>query len=406
MVVGCDAKAFVVVSDRAARPGVLMVTGAYDPEMSGAGLQCRQLIREIRSAVDCGVLTTVTDPSLPLDDERDGIPVWRVPVDPSRFSSKVRAAWRMCRILWRTRRRFHILHFHGFSQKTVLAIVIGRCLGKAIVIKLTSVGHDDPMSMRARGALANWCYRQATMFFGVSPRFAELYREAGLPPQRFCLIPNGVDLARFSPASSDARSALRARVGVPRHAWVTLFVGFFSHEKCPDVLFEAWLPMAQRDPHQVLVLVGATRSAYYEVDPALADGIRSRAADAGVGDRVIWVERTACIEDYHRAADVFVLPSTREGLPNALLEAMACGTACVATRLPGVTDRLIDDGREGRLVPPRDVAALADALTALAADAETARAWGMRARARVAQEFSAKAMGAAYVAAYARVVTH
>jgi glycosyltransferase involved in cell wall biosynthesis len=83
-----------------------------------------------------------------------------------------------------------------------------------------------------------------------------------------------------------------------------------------------------------------------------------------------------------------------------LLEAMACGTACVATRLDGVTDTLIDDGDSGILVPPRDVPALEAALVLLASHPDRARAMGVRARERVACDFDMKSTAQAYIAAY------
>src|SRR5471032_1061996 len=92
------------------RPGVLMITGAYFPEMSGAGLQCRELVRQLRDAVNFSVLTTATERALPVVDARDGVPVFRVVVDPTRAWSKAAAILRMARMLLRERRRFHILH--------------------------------------------------------------------------------------------------------------------------------------------------------------------------------------------------------------------------------------------------------------------------------------------------------
>ena len=392
-----------LVSADAARPRVMMVTGAYFPEMSGAGLQCRELVKQLRDAVAFSVLTTVTDPTLSTDatvDARDGVPIFRVRVDPTSWWSKATAAVRITRVMVRERRRFSILHLHGFSQKTMLAIVLALLLGKRIAIKLTSVGHDDPASMKARGRGAYWCYARAAMFFGVSPRFQEIYQQSRLPASRFRLIPNGVDLTRFAPASPDERGALRAELGLPVASIVTLFIGFFSREKCPDVLFEAWARTAVDAPSRVLVLIGATRSAYHEVDAELAETIRTRAAELGLAERVIVVESTGEIEKYHRVADTFVLPSVREGLPNALLEAMACGTACIATRLPGVTDTLIENGTDGVLVPARDVPALAAALVRMAEDPSRARAMGREARARIARDFAASVMAGSYLAAY------
>lgn len=383
------------------KPGVLMVTGAYFPELSGAGLQCRALVRELHDAVSFNVLTTTTDAALPAADERDGVAVHRVFVNPGSVWSKVAAAWRTARFLLRARARYSILHLHGFSQKSMLVVIVGLLLGKRIAVKLTSVGHDDPQAIRARGRLAYWCYTRARLFFGVSPRLRALYAASGLPPERFRLIPNGVDLERFRPASLEERRALRAELGLPVASTLVLFVGFFSREKCPDLLFDAWSRVAAgADAASVLVFVGATRSRYYEVDERLAAGIRDGAARLGLESRVCFVEETREIEKYHRAADIFVLPSVREGLPNALLEAMACGAGCIATRLDGVTDTLIAHDDSGILVPARDREAFEAALARLLSQPDLAQAMGARARQRVERDFSLTRTAGEYLAAY------
>jgi glycosyltransferase involved in cell wall biosynthesis len=386
---------------RPEKPDVLMVTGAYFPELSGAGLQCRELVRALGGAVACTILTTTTDRTLPAQGQQDGVPVFRVFVGSTPVWSKVVAAVHMTWVVWRLRIHFSILHLHGFSQKSMLLVVLGLLMRKRIAIKLTSVGHDDPASMRARGRLAYWCYSRAHMLFGVSPRFEQLFAASGLPAARFRLIPNGVDVTRFRPAAREEKRALRAELGLPAPGALILFVGFFSREKSPDVLFDAWSSLAtDADNSSVLLFVGATRSQYYEVDPTLAVDIRRRASDLGLESRLCFVESTTEIERYQRAADIFVLSSVREGLPNALLEAMACATACIATRLEGVTDRLIVDSEEGLLVPPRDVSALGAALQHLLSETARARVMGQRARARIEQDFALTTTAQRYLVAY------
>ena len=383
-----------------------MIAGAYFPELSGGSLPIREIVRHLHDAGRFAVLTTTADRTLPVEDERDGVPVFRVFVDPARLWSKLGAALRMIRVVLRERRRFSILHLHGFTEKTMLLIALGLLTGKRIAITLTSVGHDDPISMKSRGRLAYWCYSRAHVFVGVSPRFQVLYERSGLPAGRFRMIPYGVDLDRFRPADPEERHALRREIGVPPGAIMILFVAFFSREKCPDVLFEAWARLAASgEGSTVLVFVGATRSSYHEVDERLAEGIRRDAIRMGLDGRIYFVEPTREIEKYHRVADIFALPSVREGLPNVVLEAMACGAASVVTRLPGVTDILIDDERSGLLVPARDVAALQAALARLVSHPDRARAMGQRARERVARDFSVTTMAQRYLAAYQALLT-
>src|SRR5207245_3252238 len=116
------------------------------------------------------------------------------------------------------------------------------------------------------------------------------------------------------------------------------------------------------------------------VDGRIAYRSAERARTLGIADRVKFVEHAADIERLYDAADVFVLPSTREGAPNVVLEAMASGLPCIVTRLPGVTDAMIDDGRNGILVEKDDRQALAAALTTVLRDRDLAQELGPRAR--------------------------
>jgi glycosyltransferase involved in cell wall biosynthesis len=379
---------------------VLMVTGAYFPELSGAGLQCRSLIRACGDRVRFRVLTTSVDPALPAQGDVEGVPVYRVLVSAT---SRVVRSFALPRLLAATCRAAagaDIVHLHGFSAKSRVVVALARLLGRRIVIKETSLGHDDGVSMKQRGGGVFRSFGRADRFVGVSPAFAARHAEAGLAEARFRLIPNGVDLERFRPPAGGERAQIRRRLGLAEGMPVVLFVGFFSRDKRPDVLFDAWTDTLAGAPESALVFVGRTRSDYAEVDPGLADRIRGDAVRLGCGARVIMIEQAAAIEDWYRAADIFVLPSAREGLPNVVLEAMASGLPCIVSRLPGVTDSLIADNENGVLVDVDDRAGFAAALNALLNDPARRAAIGGRARATVADRYSLEQTAAAYVALY------
>jgi glycosyltransferase involved in cell wall biosynthesis len=207
------------------------------------------------------------------------------------------------------------------------------------------------------------------------------------------------------PAAADVRATLRRRLGLPLDRPIVLFVGMFSRDKQPRILFDAWLGL-QRDPSlaSTLLFVGATQSAYYEIDPQLAPAMRGDAEAAGVADRLVFVDPTHQVHDYFRAADLFSLPSAREGLPIALLEAMATGLACVASRLPGSTDTIVEEGVNGQLVPSGDASALASALTVFLRDPALGVRMGTRARETVLQRYGIGPVADAWVDAYATVL--
>jgi glycosyltransferase involved in cell wall biosynthesis len=377
-----------------------MVTGAYFPETSGGSLQCRSLIAACRDRIRFAVLTTVVDRSLPLHDEIDGVPVRRVRVHATSRTHRSFATPQWLAATVRAVGAAEVVHLHGFSAKSRIVVAVARALGRPVVIKLTSVGHDDALTMRRRGGAAWRSFRRADRFIGISPRFRELHAAAGLAADRLVAIANGVDLERFRPPAAGERAALRRALGLPAEMPLVIFVGFFSHEKRPDVAFAAWTATFGSAPESAIAFVGRTRSPYYEIDSALADRIRTEARRIGCADRLTMVEETNEIERYYRAADALIFPSTREGLPNVVLEAMASGLACIVSRLPGVTDAVIADQVDGILVNPADAQQFARELARVLSDANLRSRLGAAARQTVAARFSLERTAALHIAMY------
>jgi glycosyltransferase involved in cell wall biosynthesis len=186
-----------------------------------------------------------------------------------------------------------------------------------------------------------------------------------------------------------------------------LFVGFFGRDKRPDGLFNAWtaLPAPVRSRSGV-IFVGRTNPAHGEVDADLAGSIRRRVAELGVEGSVWFVESTLEIDQYFRACDIYVLPSIREGMPIALLEAMATGLACIATSIAGSTDRLLEHRRTGWLVPPDDGSALTTALQTLISDEEERRRCGAAAREVIVAKYAINTTARLWLAEYRALVRH
>ncbi len=336
-----------------ASPRVLFVTGAYAPEFSAGGLQCQAVARLLQSRAQFQVLTTSTDPLLEDEAMVDGVPVSRVGVDLSRAGAMARATPRMLRALLRLVPTVDLIHVHGFSQKNVLMSMVAGTLRRPVVMSLHTARHDEPKSVIAQGTLAWWAFSRADLYLSVSPGLSEAYLAAGLSREKLWQVPNGVDLTRFAPATAERRLAIRQRLGLPIDQPVILFVGILSRDKQPHVLFDAWASV-QRNASRpsTLVFVGPTSARQFEAEADLAAEIRVQARRQNLGGRVRFVPPTHEVQEYFQAADVYVLPSAREGLPVALLEAMASGLPSIASRLPGSTDVIIADRKNGLLVPP------------------------------------------------------
>jgi glycosyltransferase involved in cell wall biosynthesis len=203
------------------------------------------------------------------------------------------------------------------------------------------------------------------------------------------VIYNGVDSAHFEPViAHEAAKRLRAQLGVSPQALLMGTVGQLRHEKNQEVLLTTLrhLRVARVDVH--LVIAG---------DGPLRDFLARRAVELEVADRVSFVGELDDVRPVLTALDVFVLPSTEvESFSNAALEAMAIGRPVILSDIGGARE-MIDDGVEGYVVSPTELAARLPALiAALYSDRRKRQQMGHAARLRAETRFSVGAMVAAY----------
>ncbi|MBX6362406.1 MAG: glycosyltransferase family 4 protein [Gemmatimonadetes bacterium] len=180
------------------------------------------------------------------------------------------------------------------------------------------------------------------------------------------VIPNGVDLDRFRPpADALERRRLRNALGLGDDELVLVYAGGVSPRKGMDLLLAAWARLAPSRPELRLVIVGPRKDLS---DPGLGpfrDRLASLLAASGAADRVRFAGLVENVEDYLRAADIFVFTSRREGMPNALLEAMASGLPVVTTRFVTVPTEL-GEPEKHYLLAELDAESLAGQLERLA----------------------------------------
>jgi len=191
----------------------------------------------------------------------------------------------------------------------------------------------------------------------VITRSADLARRlegAGIAGEKLHTVYNGVDTGLFRPA--DAPEAAREKLGLGPNADALLFVGNFLPVKNPLMLLEAWRLAREKLPDRDLrlIMIGAG---------PMEAAIRGRAAQLGLQDALDLPGRlpSSAVADYLRAARCLVLSSHNEGVPNVVLEAMASGVPVVSTDVGGISE-VLDAPFMGKLVPPGDGEALAEAI--------------------------------------------
>jgi glycosyltransferase involved in cell wall biosynthesis len=203
----------------------------------------------------------------------------------------------------------------------------------------------------------------------------------------------GVDLARFRP-DPVARDALRAEAGVAYAVPVFLFVGRLVRDKGVFDLVEAFAALSVLHGHWELWMVGPDE-----------DGLQTSLQAEGerLGGRIRWFGPTPIPERYMAAADVFVLPSYREGFGSVIIEAAACGIPSIAYRIDGVIDAIVD-GRTGLFVDKGDVQGLSAAMNRLGTESSMRKTLGEAAHLRASSEFSSASICTAWLDFYSSVL--
>lgn len=296
--------------------------------------------------------------AVPPVETRHGLTVYhpRYPVIP-RIGSRLtpgflyRAASRAVRRMTAAgEAKFDLIDAHYFYPDGVAAARLAREL--EIPLLITGRGTDltlIPQSPPERAQI-QWASKQASALITVCEDLRHKLMDLGEPDARSVTLRNGVDLKRFSPGD---RGAARARLGLD--GFTLLSVGSLIPRKGHELIIAALAEL----PDARLLIAGS--------GPMRAE-LERVAHEKGVAARVRFLGEIAhdALTDAYRAADIFVLASSREGWANVLLEAMACGTPVVATNVNG-TPEVLQDPKLGVLVEERSARALAQAVRQLRA---------------------------------------
>lgn len=281
-----------------------------------------------------------------------------------------------------------VLHAHHLYLEALAAAWAGRRHGRAVLAKAACAGVDGDLS-RLRRTRLGWTLpvlRGVDRVVAVSRQVREELIGHGFSPARIADIPNGVDTERFSPPADPARATGGFGVGAEGVG----YLGRLDVQKGVETMLAAWARVVRRRPAAELLVAG---------DGPLRDALAGQARVLGIAAQVRWLGPCAAPERFLQACRLFLLPSRAEGLSNALLEAMATGLPCVASRIGGNTD-LIEDGRTGLLVPPGDAGALADGVLAILEDPERGRRVGAAARAVAVERFGMASVVRRYAELY------
>jgi glycosyltransferase involved in cell wall biosynthesis len=380
------------------RPRVALLTPIYPPLYSGAAEQAVTLIRALLGRGATVTVLTSFPGRPPTGEHPKGARVLRFPTPRAPMARELvlgacAAAWLLGSSRW------DVLHLIDFPYAAVLPSLVARMRGRPILTKTTLLEpHQDTSSPGARllRAVRGWGLRRSDGVVALSEAIALQLRADCGDLVRILRIPNGVDTTLFRPGTAAERSATRRALGLEEDELVVSTCGALIRRKNIVAILRAAGAIRRRPVRIVLAGPPGKEPAYErEIEDAIA-GLPDRMQVARTGH--IDLEAVARLLS---VSDVFVLASRAEGMPNALLEAMAAGVACIATDIPGSRDVLAGGG--GRLVPLDDLAALRAALDELADSPDLRAKLGAEARDLVERDFSLASVADRYLDAYARL---
>ncbi|HBO84301.1 MAG: hypothetical protein A2073_01525 [Deltaproteobacteria bacterium GWC2_42_11] len=297
-------------------------------------------------------------------------------------------------LLFLKRKKYDIVHFHGASLPLFFNLPLLKILRKKVIAKVAAakIGTEAGALQGRYLGLGNLIIRllqRVDAFVATTAEIEEGLRGDGLSATKISRIPNFVDFALFAFLSTEIKNPLKVRMGFGNSPLVT-FSGRFIPRKGINFLLRAWKEVIKDFPDARLLFLGD--------GPLLCD-MEKMARDLDIIGSVDFRGHINNITNFLHATDIFVLPSLQEGMPNSLLEAMACGLPVVATQIGGVVD-VVKDGENGVLVEPGNYHDLAKGILKLLRGKEFARRIAFNAFCSIKKFYSLDNIARKYIELY------
>lgn len=378
---------------------ILMFSTYFPPQYSGAAKQAISLAKHLQKRGHHVEFVTVKWPGLLAKDTFDGFSVHRVETGRGTRHKEFRLWWNLFKFVHKRHCDFDIFHSHGAYYTNSIVGPLAKVFHWKSLVK-ASMADNDLFGLRTTlfGHVQHLFLKMVNAYVAISRDLeAEFYR-AGLPKERVYYIPNGVDTVRFHPIDPDEKRSLRVTLGLPLEHPLALTVGVFDQRKNIGWLIKQWGKHDAFGTGAVLLAIGP--QSREDPDGRFLKSLQNLASKKpGI---LCLMDQVEDIERYYQVADLFILPSTNEGMPNVVLEAMASGLPCVATKVSG-TKELVRDGETGYTFEVGDPTSLRQAVFRILNNWKGS--FGHRGRKMVEEKYSLTVLAERYEVLYQNLVS-
>jgi glycosyltransferase involved in cell wall biosynthesis/peptidoglycan/xylan/chitin deacetylase (PgdA/CDA1 family) len=373
---------------------IVVFTLSYAPLVGGAEKQVQALSERWAAKGQSVWVVTRRVPGAPHRETINGVQVYRL------FSiwfpglSGLTLTLSLMMFLWPRRRQIGMLLVQMFNIGALATSWVSRLAGLPLVIKPSAGGPDGNLANLKKSFLGSFkcdfILDACTYIVAINQEVVHEYAAEGVLKRKIYLIPNGVDTDYFHAVDEMTRNRLREKQGLRPDLLQVLYVGRLEKVKNLDALIDCWGKLAAQFAQARLSIVG---------DGSERGHLEQLIAHAGLSSSISLLGPSDNPRELYQAADVFVLPSLREGISNALLEAMACGVPPVASQVGGNRD-VIQPEVNGLLIDPLDSSSWLKSFQRLIQNKDLRMQLGHAARETVLQQYALDSVLSKYQALY------
>ncbi len=376
---------------------ICMIVPSFD-RVGGYERQAYSMCKAYQELGKHPYIVTQNMGALPTYEVREGVEIYRFyPIFNKHSGTYVRELEKL--FAFDLAGQIDIVHCHAFDFISGWAIRIASQYGIPTLVKVATeqdvINYPREIQANTRGfsaALKNLL--QATRFISLNPNIKQELMAVGAPDNKILNFPNGVDTDYFCPVTQNVKKQLKKKLGLSDKLYLVTYTGRFEERKRVIDLIHAWHKIHKNFPqcHLLLIGDGEERMSCQEASHSL-----------GLAQQITFVGEVENVVEYLNVTDCYVFPSRLEGMPNVILEAMACGLPIITTEIPGIVE-IINDGESGMLIPPKNISALANSLTTILSNPELGLQFGKAARKRAEQHYSFKVLGKRYFEIYQKLL--
>lgn len=269
----------------------------------------------------------------------------------------------------RHKKKYDLIHFHVLLWGGLLAAAWAKLNKIPTIYQSVLQGSDTPGAIKQQrfGNLKLSLLKKFTLIVAISNQLRQDYLDFSFPKENVAMLMNSVDTDLFHPLESQkGKQSIREKYSLRQTDRILIFTGSIIERKGVDLLIQVFLQIAHDHPDLYLWLVGpVSKDENASLDEEFVLKMKSQVSRAGMNERVRFhgmISDRGDLAEAYQAADIFVFPSRKEGLPNVVLEAMSSGLLVIVSDLPGLKG-VVAPGENGVVVPIGDAGALAAAIS-------------------------------------------